>query len=289
MLWPDGKPVCRHCGSVNAYKMVGATCRPGLCRCRDCQKQFTVTVGTVFEDTHLPLSKWVRAIHLISTSKKGISSLQLMRNLGLGSYQSAWFMSHRIRLAMKRGPQVGLLKGTVEVDETYVGGKPRKTASGEPTGKGHVGRGTKKTPVVALVERNGNVRAHPIQMVDSLFLKTAIRTHVDRSAAIMTDEWPAYRGIGNEFDGGHQVIHHGAGEYARGNVNTNTSESFFALLKRGVHGTFHHVSVTHLHRYCDEFSFRWDGRKMTDVERRDMVMAGVVGKRMVYRKMVAGN
>lgn len=268
--------------------MAGATCRPGLCRCRDCKKQFTVTVGTIFEDSHLPLSKWVRAIHLISTSKKGISSLQLMRNLGLGSYQSAWFMSHRIRLAMRRGPQAGLLKGTVEVDETYVGGKPRKTAGGQPTGKGHVGRGTKKIPVVALVERNGNVRSHPVHMVDGLSLKTAIRSHVERTAAIVTDEFPAYRGIGTEFAGGHQVVHHGAGEYVRNGITTNTAESYFSLLKRGVHGTFHHVSTTHLHRYCDEFAFRWNGRKLDDITRRDMAMRGVEGKRMVYRKMVDG-
>src|SRR5580704_8870744 len=169
LLWPDGQPVCRHCGSVNAYRMEGATCRPGLCRCRDCKKQFTVTVGTIFEDSHIPLSKWVRAIHLITTSKKGISSLQLMRNLGLGSYQSAWFMSHRIRLAMKSGPQAGLLKGTVEVDETYVGGKPRRKHD-EPK---VVGRGTNKTPVVVLVERNGNAVAKPVVRCDAVTLKWA--------------------------------------------------------------------------------------------------------------------
>ena len=282
LLWPDGKPVCRHCGSVNAYRMVGAKCRPGLCRCRDCQKQFTVTVGTVFEDTHIPLSKWVRAIHLISTSKKGISSLQLMRNLGLGSYQSAWFMSHRIRLAMKHGPQAGLLKGVVEVDETYIGGRPRRK-HGEP---GVVGRGTNKTPVVVLVERNGNAQAKPAQRCDALTLKWAIRNQVEKASTIMTDDWVSYRGIGAEFAGGHQVVNHTAGEYSHGLAHTNTAESYFSLLKRGVHGTFHHVSVTHLHRYCDEFSFRWNGRKMTDTERRDTAMLGVVGKRMIYRKMV---
>src|ERR1700677_3806069 len=199
LMWPNGEPVCRHCGSVNAYRMAGATCRPGLCRCRDCKKQFTVTVGTIFEDSHIPLAKWVRAIHLISTSKKGISSLQLMRNLGLGSYQSAWFMSHRIRLEMKHGPEAAMLKGTVEVDETYVGGRPRKTGGGEPTGQGHAGRGTKKIPVVALVERNGNVRSHPMKTVDGLSLKTAIRENVDRSATIMTDDFKMYKGIGPEF------------------------------------------------------------------------------------------
>ena len=211
-----------------------------------------------------------------------------MRNLGLGSYQSAWFMSHRIRLAMKRGPQAGLLKGTVEVDETYVGGKPRRTATGEATGKGHFGRGTTKIPVVVLVERNGGVRSHPVHAADGLSLKMAIRTHVDRSATITTDEHAAYRGIGAEFAGGHQTVNHSLGEYVRNGITTNTAESYFSLLKRGVHGTFHHISETHLHRYCDEFAFRWNGRKMDDVARRDMAMAGVVGRRMVYRKMVDG-
>jgi transposase-like protein len=118
LLWPDGQPVCRHCGSVNAYRMKGKTCRAGLCRCRDCKKQFTVTVGTIFEDSHLPLSQWVRAIHLMCSSKKGVSALQLMRNLGLGSYRTAWFMAHRIRWAMKCEPIAGMLKGQVQADET---------------------------------------------------------------------------------------------------------------------------------------------------------------------------
>src|ERR1700728_728144 len=130
LLWPDGNPICPHCNSVNAYRMQGATCCPGLCRCRDCKKQFTVTVGTIFEDSHIPLAKWVRAIHLMATSKKGISSLQLMRNLGLGSYRTAWFMSHRIRWAMECEPMPTLLKGQVQADETYVGGKIR-VGSGE--------------------------------------------------------------------------------------------------------------------------------------------------------------
>src|SRR5271170_5958334 len=125
LLWPNGEPTCRHCGSVDAYRMQGVTCRPGLCRCRDCKKQFTVTVGTIFEDSHLPLATWIKAIHLMSTSKKGMSALQLMRNLGLGSYKTAWHLAHRIRLAMNREPMTGLLQHEVQVDETYVGGKPR--------------------------------------------------------------------------------------------------------------------------------------------------------------------
>ena len=145
LLWPTG-PVCPHCASVNAYKMQGESCRDGLHRCRDCEKQFTVTVGTIFEDSHIPLRKWVRGFHLICSSKKGISALQLQRNLGLGSYRTAWHMGHRIRLAMQCEPLAELLRGPVEVDETYVGGKV--------DGKGR-GFRDNKTPVVSLVERNG--------------------------------------------------------------------------------------------------------------------------------------
>src|SRR5580658_6812444 len=169
LLWPDGQPVCRHCGSVNAYRMEGATCRPGLCRCRDCKKQFTVTVGTIFEDSHLPLSIWVRAIHLMASSKKGMSSLQLQRNLGLGSYKTAWHLSHRIRWAMQCEPMTGMLKGQVQADETYVGGKMR-VGSGE----GRKSQFENKTPVLALVETDGNVHSRPLETVDSKTLRAAM-------------------------------------------------------------------------------------------------------------------
>jgi transposase-like protein len=175
LLWPDGQPVCRKCGSTNAYRMVGKTCRAGLCRCRDCKKQFTVTVGTIFEDSHLPLRQWVRAIHMMASSKKGISALQLQRNLGLGSYKTAWFMAHRIRLAMKCEPVAGLLTGHVEIDETYVGGKPRP-GSGEVRKRG---RGTTKAPVVALVERKGRSRAHAVARVDGATLREIMHGSVD--------------------------------------------------------------------------------------------------------------
>jgi transposase-like protein len=283
LLWPDGQPVCRHCGSVRAYRMQGATCRPGLCRCRDCGKQFTVTVGTIFEDSHLPLAKWVKAIHLMTSSKRGISALQLQRNLGIGSYRTAWFMAHRIRLAMKCEPVAGMLKGTVEVDETYVGGKPRPG-----TGPHKRGRGTSKAPVVVLVERGGNARSHPVERVDAKCLKGAILSCVDRSATINTDELNSYDGIGANFAGGHQTVNHSAGQYVGPNgEHCNTAESYFALLKRGVYGTFHHVSKKHLHRYCDEFSFRWNGRKVTDKERREQAMKQVEGKRLYYKTPVA--
>jgi transposase-like protein len=274
--WPNG-PRCVHCASDQVYKLKGKSTRAGLYKCRECKGQFTVRVGTIFEDSHIPLHKWLMALHLMTSSKKGISSKQLQRNLGLASYQSAWHMSHRIRHAMF-APDGLLLTGSVEVDETYVGGKPRP-GSDE---KAKRGRGTKKIPVVALVERDGRVRSRVIEHVDAKTLKSAIRENVDRSATIYTDEWSSYRGIGSEFAGGHKTVNHGAGEYVSGDASTNTVESFFALMKRGVYGVFHHVSKQHLQRYCDEFSFRWDRRAMTDGERTIDAIRGAEGKRLTY-------
>jgi transposase-like protein len=283
LLWPDGQPVCPHCGSVNAYKMQGDTCRPGLCRCRDCKKQFTVTVGTIFEDSHIPLAKWVKAVHLMCSSKKGISALQLQRNLALGSYRSAWFMAHRIRLAMKCEPLRGALAGNVEVDETYVGGKPRKMAKGTPADapKPKRGRGTKKTPVVVLVERGGACKSMPVERVDAKTLRAALQESVHPSAVVMTDELAPYR-IATVGYAKHCRVNHSEGEYVRGETHINTAESFFSLLKRGVYGVFHHISKKHMHRYCDEFDFRWGVRPLKDAQRREIAIQQARGKRLMY-------
>jgi transposase-like protein len=223
----------------------------------------------------------------MTSSKKGISALQLQRNLGLGSYKSAWHLSHRIRYAMKQGSIFLPLKGTVEVDETYVGGKPRKEGNNEEDKpKNKRGRGTKKTPVLALVERNGNVVSRPIVHIDAKTLKGAIKDICHKDSCIMTDELASYSGIGNDFNGGHEVVKHNVGEFKRGKASTNTVESYFALLKRGVHGIFHHVSKHHLHRYCDEFSFRWNYRKVDDCERRVAAIKGIEGKRLSYKPIV---
>ena len=184
---------------------------------------------------------------------------------------------------MSQEPLAGLLKGTVEVDETYVGGKPRKG-----TGPHKRGRGTKKVPVVALVERNGRVRSHKVERVDAANLKDAIRKNVDRSATIMTDELGSYRGIGGEFAGGHHAVNHSAGEYVRGDASTNEVEAYFALLKRGIVGSFHHVSKQHLNRYCDEFSFRWNHRQISDGERTVEAIKAGEGKRLMYRDPIGG-
>lgn len=281
LLWPFG-PVCPHCGSADAYKMQGSTCRDGLCRCRACDKQFTVTIGTIFEDSHIPLRKWVRAFHLMCSSKKGISALQLQRNLGLGSYRTAWHLAHRIRLAMKCEPFAELLKGIVEVDETYVGGKPRPG-----DGKTHKkGRGTSKTPVMVLVERGGKARSKPVANVTFQTLKGEMVKNVEFKSTIMTDEFAAYNGTGMHFMK-HKTVNHSKKQYVDGDASTNTAESFFALLKRGIVGAFHHVSKEHLHRYCAEFDFRWNARTEGDVERMAKALTQSKGKRLRYRDSVS--
>ena len=286
--WPNHIS-CPHCGSVKVTRLQGKKHRAGLLQCSDCRKQFTVTVGSVKEDSHLPLQKWVLAFHLLCSSKKGFSALQLQRELGIGSYRTALFMLHRIREAMS-GPLERALRGTVEMDETYVGGKPRPG-----DGKVHKrGRGTSKTPVVAVVERNGNSQSEPVQRVDTKTLKAIARENIDASAALMTDELSLYGGVGKGFAGGHIQVNHSTGEYVRYTergvaAHTNTAESFFALLKRGHYGVYHHMSKQHLHRYCNEFSFRWDHRRVTDGERTVSAIEGAAGKRLAYREMVGAN
>ena len=277
ILWPDG-PVCPHCKSRNATRINGKSqkVRDGLLQCNECRGQFTVTVGTVMHRSHITLRQWVQAFHSMCSHKKGVSALQLQRNLGLKSYQAAWHLAHRIRFAMRETPLKKALKGTVEVDETYVGGKSRL---------GKRGRGSeRKTPVVALVERGGRILTRPVERVSAKALKAAIRQNVRKDARIMTDDFSSYQGLEREFKGGHEIVNHGEREYVRGDVHVNSAESFFALLKRGVHGTFHHVSKTHLHRYCDEFGFRWDHRKVTDGERTVAAIRGVTGKRLLYKE-----
>jgi transposase-like protein len=241
--WPDG-PTCPHCAAKNVTKLGGSKHRAGLYKCNDCGDQFTATVGTIMEDTHLPIRTWMMAFSIICSAKKGISALQLQRHLGLGSYRSAWHLAHRIRHAMSKEPLSGLLKGAVAADETYIGGKPRKLAGIRKKGtSGNLrGRGTKKVPVVALVERDGRVIAKPVERVNSKTLGDFVRTHVDPSSALHTDEWGGYTSVGKEFAGGHHVVNHGKREYARDGVSTNDAEAFFALLKRGIVGSFHNVS-----------------------------------------------
>jgi transposase-like protein len=283
--WPNGR-VCPHCGSVESTKLRGKAHRVGLYKCSGCDGQFTATINTILEDSHLPIRTWLMAFSILCSAKKGVSALQLQRQLGLGSYRSAWHLAHRIRHAMAREPLKGLLGvggGTVEADETWVGGKPRKRASKRVAGASRERPVPTKTRVVGLVERGGRARAHVIPDLTAPTLKAAVRAHVDPSARLMTDENHAYFGLGSEFAGGHEVVNHSAYEYARGDATTNTVEGFFGLFKRGVMGSFHHISEKHMDRYLNEFSFRWDLRKVTDGERTVEAIKAAEGKRLMYR------
>ncbi len=270
--WPEG-PVCPHCQGKAVTKLEGKSTSPGYYKCKTptCRKKFSVTVGTIFERSHIKLRDWLLAFHLMVSSKKGASAHQIHRSVGV-TYKSAWFMCHRIRHAMEQGS--GFLKGTVEADETYVGGKPRR-------GQAIRGRGTKKTPVAALVQRGGEVRAKVVERVTTKNLRAHAQQHVDPASILMTDEFKAYPPIGRDF-AGHGVVNHSTGEYVSGDCHVNTAESFFALLKRGHYGTFHHFSKQHLQRYVNEFQFRWNNRKVNDGERREAALRGAEGKRLTY-------
>ena len=289
--WPNGA-ACGHCGGADPYKLTPKPsgknpARQGLYKCRACKRQFTVTTGTVFESSHVPLSKWVLAVHLMGASEKGMSAHQLHRMLNV-TYRAAWFMAHRLRYAMSSGE--GLfqkLSGTVEADETYIGGKRRAGRYGyEGKGGRPAPHDQTKVAVVALVERKGRAVAFTVPNVTGKTLQEAIRKNVHLNAHMMTDELHAYGGLVNGF-AAHDTIRHSDGVYAKGNIHTNTVEGFFALLKRGVMGSFHHISRGHLHRYVDELAFRYSNRialGINDGERAARIVRGAEGKRLTYKE-----
>jgi transposase-like protein len=288
--WPDG-PVCPHCGESERKPYFLKNQKRRLWKCAACRKQFTVTVGTIFESSHIPLNKWLLAFYLLCSSKKGMSAHQLHRMLGV-TYKSAWFMAHRIREAMTQPPFAERLRGTVEVDETYIGGKPRRANKrqykpldpNQPDPRlSKTGRGTEKTPVVVLVQRDGMVYSERVANVTGATLKSVIRRHVDPSARIMTDAFKSYSGLGSEY-ASHFTVNH-LDEYVRGEVHTNTAENFFSILKRGIDGVYHHVSEAHLPRYLAEFNFRYNNRVangIDDSERTVMALRGAEGKRLRF-------
>jgi len=306
--WPDG-PECPHCGLVGeAYKITPKPRtaeieyqtkaelkakrvrkpRQGLWKCSGCRKPFTVTVGTIFEDSHIPLNKWVIAVHLLCASKKGMSAHQLHRMLGV-TYKSAWFMAHRIRYGMSQEPLASLLTGVVEADETYVGGRRRysipQAVKQGVRAQDHIGPVADKAAVFSILQRDGRVRSTHIDRVMGGNLKAAIIEICAPDAHVITDEAALYKGLNKTLK--HSSVNHRAKEYVRWEdgvcITTNGIEGFFSILKRGINGTYHHVSKTHLHRYLSEFDFRFNARKMTDSDRREAALKGFNGKRLMLK------
>lgn len=300
MLWPQG-PVCHHCGSVaKHYKLTGVRTKPskknpegverhGLYKCRDCRGQFTVRMGTIFEESHLPLHKWLQAIHLMCSSKKGISAHQLHRVLEC-TYKTAWFLAHRIREAMRSDdftPMGGEGKA-VEVDETFIGrlsGMPKNPYSG--------GNQSYKNTVLTLVERNGRARSFHIASTTVSDVVPIVRANIAKESALMTDEARFYQKVGTEF-ASHGRVEHSAKEYGRTEIgengerikiNTNTVEGYYSIFKRGMKGIYQHCAEHHLHRYLAEFDFRYSNRSALgceDQERAARALKGFVGRRLTY-------
>lgn len=286
LRWPHGV-VCPHCGLIGGhYALQGKSTRPGVYKCASCAGQFTVTVGTVFERSKIALNVWLQAVHLMCASKKGISAKQLERMLGV-TYKTAWFMAHRIREAMNND-NGGLMggagsSGVVEADETYWGTATDDDGKRKPVTPG----GGAKMKIVSLVERQGKKRTYHVANVTADTAQYILRNNVHQSAHLMTDEAAFYKKPGKYF-AIHSTVNHSAKEYARGNVTTNTVESSFAILKRGLNGTFHSVSEKHLQRYCTEFDFRWNTRQsegFNDTDRANVALKGIAGKRLTYRRI----
>lgn len=277
ILWPEG-PVCPHCGSCTMPYDLAKT-RMGLRKCRDCKKQFTVRVGTVYESSHIPLHKWLQATYLICSSKKGMSAHQLHRILGI-TYKSAWFMCHRIREAMKQGglPPMGGEGESVQVDETYFGKKEivtKRTKRGKPS---H----SSKMSVVTLVSK-GKSRTFHVDTANVATVREILAKNVLKESALHTDENNIYKKLGAEY-GDHKTVKHTAGEYVKNGVHVNSCENYFSIFKRGMKGVYQHCNERHLQRYLTEFDFRFNTREETDSERSDMALKGALGKRLTYRQ-----
>jgi transposase-like protein len=299
LLWPSG-PVCPHCGTVdNAGRLEGVRSKPstkspegalrhGLWKCysRECRKQFTVKIGTVFEDAHIPLHKMLQAVHLLCSSKKGFSSHQVHRTLEI-TYKSAWFLTHRIREAMRDGVLAPMGGGgkIIESDETYIGkiaGAPKKPGMGRATAF--------KNAVLTLVERSGSARSFHIDSTSMADIAPILRQNISRESGFMSDEAPHYKNLGREFKGGHDTVNHSKDEYVRyeadKTITTNTVEGYYSIFKRGMKGIYQHCSEKHLHRYLSEFDFRYSNRITLGVDDQDRVvkaLKGIAGKRLTYR------
>lgn len=288
-LWANGR-VCPHCGTCDrSGELKGKSTRIGVYKCYECRKPFTVKVGTIFESSHIKLHIWLQAIFLISSSKKGVSANQLHRVLGI-TLKSAWFLSHRIREAMKDGlvEPLGGNGGTVEVDETYYGKKdqsaPELTALGYPFTKRKGDKRIPKRPIVSLVERGGRVRSFHVDHADKVTVAKIVTHNVAKEAILYTDESRLYTGADAHVSA-HETVRHASGEYVRGQVHTNTIEGYFSIFKRGMKGVYQHCDEKHLHRYLSEFDFRYNNRAglgYNDEDRSKALLKGVVGKRLTY-------
>ena len=288
IVWPDG-PTCPKCGAVDRTRRLEGVKdkkgreRLGVWKCYHCRSQFTVRVGTVFESSHVPLHKWLQAVFLVASSKKGISANQLHRTLGV-TLKTAWFMGHRIREAMRQGTlaPMGADGGTVEVDETFIGHDQTIKPKRQKKGRGYA----HKFKVLSLVDRTtGKARSVVVDDLKARTLVPILRDQIDREARIMTDEAGQYRYLYRDF-AEHHVVRHNRGEYGRGPIHTNTVEGYFSIFKRGMKGVYQHCGKRHLHRYLAEFDFRYSNRaalEIADEERADRALAGIVGKRILYR------
>jgi transposase-like protein len=279
-VWPNG-PVCPHCGagSEHVTALHGQSHRAGAYQCNRCREQFTVTVKTVFERSKIPLSKWLSSLFLMTASKKGVSAHQVHRSLGI-SYKTAWFMCHRLREAMRPAKYPGLLGGldeTVEVDETFVGGKATNRKDRKVRAK---------QPVVALVQCGADVRTFPVRKVNARHMNALLERQVSKKSYLMTDDSKIYPRIGKKVRD-HESVNHSIEEYVRGDAHVNTAENYFSLFKRGIYGIYHHVSHEHLPMYLAEFDFRYNARArlgVNDFERAELAAKGIVGKRLTYRR-----
>ncbi|HEV2163082.1 MAG TPA: IS1595 family transposase [Stellaceae bacterium] len=285
LRWPNG-PICPHCGVVgNAALLEGKSTRPGVWKCRECRKPFSVTVGTLFERSHIPLNKWLLAVHLLSSSKKGMSAHQLHRMMGV-TYKSAWFMAHRIREAMTEyDPEpLGGKDKVVEADETFIG-KPNQVFV---NGRGWVTTDAwhTKRKVISLVERGGRARSFHVVDLKPATIRKVLFENVVLDSRLHTDEAGHYKHPGREF-AKHERVNHGNEEYARGDVTTNTVEGFFSIFKRGMTGVYHHCGEQHLKRYLAEFDFRYSNRAalgVDDTTRAERALKAIKGKRLTYRR-----